>query len=303
MHGPSPSSAQSTPHPGASRELWALYYASRGWRVFPLHTVDAGRCSCGPNCPSPGEHPLSQHGVKDASNDPEQIRAWWAERPEANVGIATSAASGLVVTVIDPLKGGEESYAKLQQELPSDTFAQLLKVRTGSGGTHLYFEYPGGHIPCRAKLRPGIDVEADGGYVVAPPSLDVSGVRCRFTSNSGLLLPPLPQALCDLIIAEPQAQTGDEASPLRAIIKAEHVANSLDETPQQKGEGSLSGQTKQAREKPDQEGSATNDVKSRLLVDNSNPDRTVRALQGILGATGEIFDRGVPVRIAAPWRG
>jgi hypothetical protein len=98
--------------------------------------------------------------VKDASDDPEQIRA--TEWPDANVGIATGAASRLVVIVIDPLKGGEESYAKLQQELPSDTFAQLLKVRTGSGGTHLYFEHPGGHIPCRAKLRPGI-----GGYVVA----------------------------------------------------------------------------------------------------------------------------------------
>ena len=154
MHGPLHSSAHSTPHPGARREDWALYYASRGWRVFPLHTIDAGRCSCGdPNCPSPGEHPRTQHGVKDASDDPKQIRAWWAEWPDANVGIATGAPSGLVVIVIDPLKGGEESYAKLQQELPSDTFTRLLKVRTGSGGTHLYFQHLGGHVLCQAILE------------------------------------------------------------------------------------------------------------------------------------------------------
>src|SRR5262245_23577095 len=188
MHGLLGATAQ-PPHPGARREAWALYYTSRGWRVFPLHTVAAGRCACGdPNCSSPGAHPRKQHGEKDASDDPEQVRAWWAQWPDANVGIATGAISGLVVIVIDPLKGGEESFAKLQQELPS-AFVQLLKVRTGSGGAHLYFQHPGGHVPCRTNVRPGIDVKTDDGYVVAPPSLDVNGVRYRFGSNGILLLP------------------------------------------------------------------------------------------------------------------
>src|SRR5262245_35159308 len=191
MHAPFSSSQP--PHHGATRLDWALYYVSRGWRVFPLHTVDGGRCSCGdPNCTSPGKHPRTQNGVKDASDDPEQIRAWWEECPDASVGIATGAASGLVVLEIDPRNGGNQSYAQLEQEKPG-AFAQLLKVCTGSGCTHLYFQHPGGHVPCRANVRPGIDVTADGGYVVAPPSLDVNGVRYRFTSNGPLLLPPFPQ--------------------------------------------------------------------------------------------------------------
>jgi Bifunctional DNA primase/polymerase, N-terminal len=188
MHGPLGASSH-PPHHGARRELWALYYASRGWRVLPLHTVDGGRCSCGdPKCPSPGAHPRTQNGVKDASENPEQIRAWWEECPDAGVGIATGADSGLVILEIDHHKGGDESYIQLQQEL-STAFAHLLKVRTGSGGTHLYFEHPGGDLPSRANVRPGIDVQADGGYVIAPPSLDVNGARSRFTSNGPLLRP------------------------------------------------------------------------------------------------------------------
>src|SRR5262249_11419147 len=153
--------------------------------------------TCGdPNCPAPGKHPRPQQGLQDASDDPEQIRVWWAEYPDASVGIATGAASGLVVFEIDPSNGGDESYAQLEQEWPG-ALAQVLKVRTGSGATCLYFQHPGGHVPCRANVRPGIDVKADGGYVVAPPSLDVNGVRYRFASNGILLLPRLPQTLWD----------------------------------------------------------------------------------------------------------
>ncbi|BCJ75195.1 hypothetical protein CS0771_47390 [Catellatospora sp. IY07-71] len=54
-------------------------------------------------------------------------------------------------------------------------------VRTGSGGLHLYYRHPGGiSVPCDQGMRlgPGIDVKADGGYVVAPPSRHpVTGVR------------------------------------------------------------------------------------------------------------------------------
>jgi putative DNA primase/helicase len=122
---------------------------------------------------------------------------------------------------------GDESYAKLQQELPPDAFAQLLKVRTGSGGTHLYFRHPGGHVPCQANFRTGIDVKADGGYVVAPPSLDVTGVRYRFASNSGLLLPPLPQALCDLT-SEAQVHAGaQEGCKSRIDVESLRVSNEI----------------------------------------------------------------------------
>ena len=217
MQGPTCSSAQPRPHPDGSRELWALFYASRGWPVLPLHSAEKGRCSCGdPNCGSAGKHPRTQHGVKDASKDPEQIHRWWRLWPDANVGIATGVVSGILVVDIDPRNGGEKSYEQLQNELP-DAFTTLLKVRTGSGGAHLYFECLS-PTPCRTNIRPGIDIKADGGYVVAPSSWHVSGTRYRFVSNSGLVVPPLPTALRDLILGWTQAHVASGEEPPKLDI-------------------------------------------------------------------------------------
>jgi Bifunctional DNA primase/polymerase, N-terminal/AAA domain len=212
MHGPSPSSTTLIPQPDASREHWALYYASRGWPVLPLHSAEGHRCSCGEaNCRSAGKHPRTQHGLKDASTDPEQIIRWWQKWPGTNVGIATGVASGILVFDVDPRNGGDASYEQLRNELPA-AFAERLEVQTGSGGSHLYYECPS-TTPSRANIRPGIDVKADGGYVVAPSSCHVSGSLYRFVSNSGLVPPPLPPALRDLILREAQAQVGGEESP------------------------------------------------------------------------------------------
>jgi hypothetical protein len=218
--------AQKPPHPEASRELWALFYASFGWAVLPLHSVDRGVCTCGdPNCRSAGKHPRTSHGVKGASTDPEQIRKWWRQWPDANVGIATGAVSGLVVIDIDPRNGGNASYTKLQEELPG-TFDKPLKVRSGSDGTHLYFGHPGGHVPCCANLRPGIDVKADGGYIVAPPSMHLSGGRYRFARDNGFILPELPTGLRDLLV--PQAQAHDERGERPSIeVDSLHVSDEI----------------------------------------------------------------------------
>ena len=87
----------------------ALVYAKRGLPVLPLHAPDAGReCSCGKGkCPSPGKHPRTAHGLKDATVDLVTINSWWSTWPTANIGIATGKASGLVALDIDPRHGGE----------------------------------------------------------------------------------------------------------------------------------------------------------------------------------------------------
>src|SRR5215470_11391526 len=110
MHG-----TAKPPPDDASRVLWALYYASRGWPVLPLHSVEGGRCRCGDaTCRSPGKHPRTQHGVKEASAHSRQIGRWWQWWPDANVGIATGVASGLLVLDIDPRNGGDASYDQLR---------------------------------------------------------------------------------------------------------------------------------------------------------------------------------------------
>src|SRR5262249_6866135 len=104
---------------------------------------------------------------------PNVIREWWQRHPNANVGIATGAASGLVVLDVDPDHGGGES-AELY--MPGEALPSTLIARTGGGGLHMYFKHPGGRIRNSAsELGPGLDVRGDGGYVVAPPSVHFSG--------------------------------------------------------------------------------------------------------------------------------
>jgi hypothetical protein len=126
------------------------------------------------------------------------------------VGIATGVASGLLALDIDPQNGGDASYKQLRQQFPAE-FAQPLEVRTGSGGTHLYFECRS-PTPSLANILPGIDVKADADYVIAPPSLDVAGSHYQFASNSGLVLPPLPAALRDLIFQASSQQSQGQQS-------------------------------------------------------------------------------------------
>ena len=55
----------------------ALGYVRRGWAVFPVHGVHAGRCTCGwGDCASPGKHPLTDRGVHDATTDEGVVRTW-----------------------------------------------------------------------------------------------------------------------------------------------------------------------------------------------------------------------------------
>ena len=72
----------------------ALQYARHGLAVFPIHTPTQDGCSCGkPSCNRVGKHPRTPHGVRDATTDEKAIRQWWNRWPDANVGIATGAAS------------------------------------------------------------------------------------------------------------------------------------------------------------------------------------------------------------------
>lgn len=152
----------------------ALAYAARGWWVLPLHSGTAARCSCsaGPACRSPGKHPRTARGSKDATTDQHQIERWCTASAGANVGIATGRASGLLVLDIDPRNGGTATLERLEWELGA--LPHTVEVFTGGRGLHLYFVAPA-IARARGSLGRGIDVKFEGGYVVAPPSRHASG--------------------------------------------------------------------------------------------------------------------------------
>ena len=135
----------------------ALGYAGLDWAVLPLHSPrEDGSCSCGDeDCSSPGKRPYTHRGLHDASTDPDQIRRWWREWPDANVGIRTGAESGLIVLDVDPDHGGDESLAKL--EAPYGPLPATVQQRTGGRGPTLPFPAPwySGEEPGRIPARLG----------------------------------------------------------------------------------------------------------------------------------------------------
>ncbi len=175
----------------------ALAYAARGWPVIPLAWIRDGRCSCGrgESC-KPGKHPLTPHGFKDASVAPAQIRNWWTQWPEANVGLCPGPESGFVVLDVDPRNGGDESVVELERRhgpLPT-----TLTVETGGGGRHYYFHHPNGALRTARGFLPGLELLAGGGLVVAPPSVHECGRTYRFLSPPGAALAPLPLWLLEV---------------------------------------------------------------------------------------------------------
>ena len=152
------------------------YYSQRNLPIFPLYWMSGDECSCGKkDCRSQGKHPLVCDGFKSATTDISKILRWHEKWPHANWGIRTGDAvnggSGLLVVDIDQNSGGFENWEMLRSEHPGELI-ETVTVETGGGGVHLWFVYPSGtNIRSGAGvLGPGIDIRADGGYVVVPPS-------------------------------------------------------------------------------------------------------------------------------------
>ena len=156
----------------------ALCYARRGWPVVPLHTIIGGRCSCEkPDCDtSSGKHPLTRNGLKDATCDEAIINDWWRKEPMANIGIAAGPESGFFMVGPDGQAGIDALSAMEARHGP---LSRTPQVRSGGGGRHYYFAWPADGSIKNAANHDGlpIDVRGEGGLVVAPPSLHLSGNR------------------------------------------------------------------------------------------------------------------------------
>jgi len=118
-----------------------------------------------------------------------ELAAWFRRWPDANIAVVTGEVSNLVVIDIDPAHDGENSLHELVERF--GPLPATLVARTGGGGRHLYFTAPadGRPMPSRVGLRPGVDVRAEGGLIVVPPSVHPSGRRYAWETPDA---PPAP---------------------------------------------------------------------------------------------------------------
>ena len=156
---------------GMACKLAALNYAKSGIPVFP----------CNPD----NKRPMTEHGFKDATTDCEAIEDW-GDWSDSLIGIPMGKASGLFVLDID-VKGkanGFDSLATLESQCGA--LPPTLTVKTPSGGEHRYFVMPETDPPLSistGKLGAGLDTRGEGGYVIAPPSVNTEGKAYQFVDQ------------------------------------------------------------------------------------------------------------------------
>jgi hypothetical protein len=184
--------------------------------VFPCHSPTAHGCSCRKDCGRIGKHPRTQHGLKDATTDEATIRRWWKQFPQANIGIATGARSGLVVLDEDTYKGGEQSRLDLEQSY--SPIPETVLSLTGGGGVQYLFVHPGVHVKNGVEtLGTGLDMRGDGGYIIAPPSLHMSGKHYTWEvlhEPEETPLAPMPRWLLALCQEQSRRQAPSAGEPI-----------------------------------------------------------------------------------------
>lgn len=143
----------------------AVQYIKMGLAVFPLEER--------------GKRPKTRNGFKDATTDAAQVKAWWQQWPNANIGIATGKRSGGIFVIdldIDDDKGIDGYHTLEDWKRENGNFPDTWTAITGRGGYHLYFRSDS-EVRNRAGIIDGVDVRGEGGYVVAPPSIHSNGNR------------------------------------------------------------------------------------------------------------------------------
>ncbi|WP_425580119.1 bifunctional DNA primase/polymerase [Streptomyces polychromogenes] len=197
----------------------ALRLAAEGMPVHPLapgtKTPPANCARCREHhhapaaCACPGEGRWC-HGFHAATTDTGVIRDWWRREPRFGVGVSCGPA-GLVVIDVDTHPAPLPDRQRLLPGIPIDervdlsglgsgydTLALLaalrrrpdpaqdagtLRVRTPSGGLHIWYRAPLGGPAVRSSSGNGtrtalawqVDVRATGGYIVAPGTRTADG--------------------------------------------------------------------------------------------------------------------------------
>ena len=122
----------------------------------------------------------------------EELKQWWQKWPGANIGIVTGPISGVLVVDCD----NEEAYQKIQKLLPDSFITCIAKTPRGY---HIYLAYPKDkHIGNAGGILPNVDIRGEGGYIIAPPSVNGEGKRYAWLDGLSIFdedPAPCPDAL------------------------------------------------------------------------------------------------------------
>jgi len=180
----------------------ALMYAELGWRIIPCKALD--------------KSPHIKEWPSRATSSAEQIRRWWKKWPNALIGVLTGDAGRIVLDVDE--KNGKHGEATLAGHVQKyGPLPETMEHRTPSLGRQVWFCLPEGqHLRTGVcALGDGLDVKADAGYVIVPPSVMVDG-RTYEWINSPLTHEPAlaPTWIAAELHANTQPQKRGERKPI-----------------------------------------------------------------------------------------
>lgn len=120
---------------------------------------------------------------------PDLIEEWWTKWPSANIGIITGITSGIVVIDVD----SEDGLLEIEKVSP-----EMQPTVKSPNGWHYYCRYTENGIGNATRFLPDCDIRGQGGYIVAPPSINEGGIQysqlLSFTNFE-----PIPQAILHLL--------------------------------------------------------------------------------------------------------
>jgi hypothetical protein len=136
----------------------ALVLASQGIASFPCSWNKA------PTKPAAA----GRHGYKDATTDPQMLRALWRDFPGDLVGVPSGAINDFDVLDIDRKHDEARGWwVENRARLPA-----TRTHRTRAGGLHLLFKYVPGLKCSASRIAPGVDIRTNGGYIVWWPAAE-----------------------------------------------------------------------------------------------------------------------------------
>jgi hypothetical protein len=139
------------------------------------------------------KRPTCRHGFQDAVLDRDQLEELWQRFPGELVGVATGAMSGVSVVDIDKKHPSAHQWWTENR----DRLLPARVHRTRSGGLHLLYRHREGLRSSVGLIARGIDVRADGGYIIwwpaaGLPVLADGGIKPWPEWLMPLLSPPPP---------------------------------------------------------------------------------------------------------------
>lgn len=165
-------------------------YSEHGWSILPVK----------PDEKRPYLQNWLQYMNEKASLS--VLNNWFTHLAGAGVGMVTGKISGIIVLDV-------ENTCPMPIEEILKLYPTNMISQTGSGGYHLFYQYPlnKGRVSNRVRLFDGIDLRADGGFIVLPPTIHPNGKKYEWKKKG--MPSTFPESILE-IESESTGPGGDE---------------------------------------------------------------------------------------------